>query len=929
MGASSSNYNPIFEQIKNYYLFQKKIELILKNGINPYFDLTKPTIDIEPIYIIDHNWIKEWNSKSYYSIPKESFDKIEKDINPKNEKYFLQEMDSILQNLTKVIFQFNLPLRDNSAEYNRFISRNMLNDEDFECLVNEKTYKLFKKHKKDLYLFFKERFNIKILYHGILEAKKELIQLTANSLIIKNNVINIEKSLEIFNELKNYFKTHDTNFLIKNFNSLNIGFYQSKSVQLGKRLSFTLKNEVLTFKYLEKEKRIQDIHFQNVNKIKRIGLVNVGATCYMNATLQCFINVDSLIRYLLTESNYYKIINNLKKCELSSAFCELLVNVCCDENIINNYKPQKFKDIISSKNPLFQGINANDSKDLINFLLEEMNHELSSLNIQKENDINRNIQINQTDKNMVLSYFKNEFTKNNNSIICQIFFFICENITKCLTCNTVKYNYQAIYLLEFPLETVYKFCLSNNINPINNKGEICLNLYQCFEQYRSPTFFTGENKFYCNICRDQKESIYFNNIYSLPPVLIIILNRGRGNSFNCKVDFPKLISLQQYINCQESIYSYELKGVITHLGESGMGGHFIAYCKHRLDGNWYCYNDAIVTYLDDQENGFRKGTPYILFYESNDKRNNILFNQNINYMNNIFNNANNLNNVNAINNNLFNNMNQNNNNINFINNLNNNFNMVNNNNQNMNINFNNNNNYNNGNINYNMINNNQNMNNINNNLNARTFNNNIVNNNQNMNNFNNNYNKNNNNLIQGNNNCNMINNQNMNNFNNNNNCNNGNNNYNLINNQNINNNNINSNNGNINMFNNNQNMNNVKINNFFLNNNKNNFNRKNQNNNNMNNMNNMNNQNNMNNMNNMNNISNQNNMNNMNNFNKNNMNNMNNFINHNNNLNSNNVNNYNNNMNSNNVNNYINNMMNNNMMNNNMMNNMGNNNNFN
>ena len=145
MGASSSNYNPIFEQIKNYYLFQKKIELILKYGNNPYFDLTKPTIDIEPIYIIDRNWIKEWKSKSYYSIPKESFDKIEKDINPKNEKYFLQEMDSILQNLTKVIFQFNLPLRDNSAEYNRFISRNMLNDEDFECLVNEKTYKLFKK----------------------------------------------------------------------------------------------------------------------------------------------------------------------------------------------------------------------------------------------------------------------------------------------------------------------------------------------------------------------------------------------------------------------------------------------------------------------------------------------------------------------------------------------------------------------------------------------------------------------------------------------------------------------------------------------------------------------------------------------------------------------------------------------------------------
>ena len=297
-----------------------------------------------------------------------------------------------------------------------------------------------------------------------------------------------------------------------------------------------------------------------------------------------------------------------------------------------------------------------------------MNHELSSLNIikEKDNDFknNKNIQIDQTNRNEVLSYFITEFIKINNSIICKEFFFISESITKCQSCNTVKYNYQAIYLLEFPLESVYQFCLSKNINPINNNGEKCLNFYQCFEHYRNPTYFTGENRFYCNVCKKENDSIYLNNIYSLPPVLIIILNRGKGNSFDCIVDFPKLISFQQFIICQGSIACYELKGVITHLGESGMGGHFIAYCKHRLDGNWYCYNDSVVTYCDDQENRFRKGTPYILFYESNDKRNNILFEKNINMNNNMnnimnFNMNNNMNNVmnNAMNNIMNNNMN--------------------------------------------------------------------------------------------------------------------------------------------------------------------------------------------------------------------------------------------------------------------------------
>ena len=56
-----------------------------------------------------------------------------------------------------------------------------------------------------------------------------------------------------------------------------------------------------------------------------------------------------------------------------------------------------------------------------------------------------------------------------------------------------------------------------------------------------------------------------------------------------------------------------------------MGGHFIAYCKHRILNEWYCYNDAAVTRLNDQENGYKKGVPYILFYESIQGDKNILY----------------------------------------------------------------------------------------------------------------------------------------------------------------------------------------------------------------------------------------------------------------------------------------------------------------
>jgi hypothetical protein len=92
-------------------------------------------------------------------------------------------------------------------------------------------------------------------------------------------------------------------------------------------------------------------------------------------------------------------LKNRQKCKVTVLLTYLLYHVCCDPNVVKYYEPNDFKNTISWKNPLFKGINANDSKDLINFMLEEMNQELCHLT-HKLNDNNQrnNIQINQIDK---------------------------------------------------------------------------------------------------------------------------------------------------------------------------------------------------------------------------------------------------------------------------------------------------------------------------------------------------------------------------------------------------------------------------------------------------------------------------------------------------------------------------------------------------
>jgi len=85
------------------------------------------------------------------------------------------------------------------------------------------------------------------------------------------------------------------------------------------------------------------------------GIVNIGASCYMNATIQCLAHVENLTKHFLKPKNMEKIISNKYKYKLSNSFLEVLKNLWLN-NKIKYYSPDDFKNIISVINPLFAGI---------------------------------------------------------------------------------------------------------------------------------------------------------------------------------------------------------------------------------------------------------------------------------------------------------------------------------------------------------------------------------------------------------------------------------------------------------------------------------------------------------------------------------------------------------------------------------------------
>ena len=146
------------EQIKKYYLFHKKIELIFSEGFIPFFEYgTKGFIRaffnpqninvLNTFYVINYDWIKNWKLYSNYSYVKQKMDDIEY---CNGEDYLEKEIDRICN---KMIMDGEInnsedkkpPQMDNEFYGDTYFSKLILTLDYFDSLVDEETYQLFQK----------------------------------------------------------------------------------------------------------------------------------------------------------------------------------------------------------------------------------------------------------------------------------------------------------------------------------------------------------------------------------------------------------------------------------------------------------------------------------------------------------------------------------------------------------------------------------------------------------------------------------------------------------------------------------------------------------------------------------------------------------------------------------------------------------------
>lgn len=497
-------------------------------------------------------------------------------------------------------------------------------------IENKKIREDFEKAQLENEKLKKENERLQLENYGLITGKNDLIsyynkvieELNTQVVKLKSILQQKESELSLTKTQLNISKTSlskmaDQNTVLKKKNE-NLEILLKNEKTNCETYSLAVENEKK--KIFENNKKDKEQLIKKINELEEenkklkyekmpilVGLQNIGATCYMNATIQCLSNTKKLTDYFL---NNYQKENNRNGRIISEAYYNVVKNLWNRENKI--YAPYEFKKILGEQNSLFAGAIPNDSKDLINYIIETLHTELDKSNINDKKLVKQYNLDDQLNERLMADNFIKEFKLRYNSIISNLFFGSVEIVIKCLGCNNFKFNFQIYSFIEFPLEKIFNFY--SKIYGYNN-GTPRVNLIDCFEFNRKEEFMNGSNQMHCHICKKLCDSLYAQYIYTLPNILIINLNRGKGAVFKCDVDFPEKLNLLGFIKCNNSTSScYQLYAVICHHGPSSMSGHFVAYCKHKTDNNWYLYNDASVTKCK-QKFPYKNGMPYILFYE--------------------------------------------------------------------------------------------------------------------------------------------------------------------------------------------------------------------------------------------------------------------------------------------------------------------------
>ncbi|KAJ3732305.1 cysteine proteinase [Lentinula guzmanii] len=282
-----------------------------------------------------------------------------------------------------------------------------------------------------------------------------------------------------------------------------------------------------------------------------VGLKNLGATCYANASLQV------LFRQLPLLAGVYGCHIPESKIMDSPIFQLQVTFAALQEGIRSVFNPSNLVESLQLRTAEQQ-----DAQEFSKLFMTHLDAEFKK-------------QPNQSLQTLVNSQFEGE----------QVYGTMCDNCKyrseRCSNFWEIEVNFQ------------------------NNSR-----LEECIGALLEPETLTGDNKYFCVQCNGLQDATRYTKLRRLPPVLHISLLRfvydlktmERKKSTSAIV-FPKVLNLTPFIsngsNATSSSNVYELRGILMHKGSSAYHGHYEAQVFDAGFNAWFLFNDEEVTRMKE------------------------------------------------------------------------------------------------------------------------------------------------------------------------------------------------------------------------------------------------------------------------------------------------------------------------------------------
>ncbi|TAQ84249.1 hypothetical protein B7494_g7427 [Chlorociboria aeruginascens] len=147
-----------------------------------------------------------------------------------------------------------------------------------------------------------------------------------------------------------------------------------------------------------------------------------------------------------------------------------------------------------------------------------------------------------------------------------------------------------------------------------------ITLDDCLDEFGKEEILSEMDTWYCPRCKEHQRASKKLELWKTPDILIVHLKRfsssaTRRDKLDVHVDFPieGLDLTPRVVETGDGKAEiYDLFAVDDHWGGLG-GGHYTAFAKNFLDGQWYEYNDSSVTKQHDASR-IVSASAYLLFY---------------------------------------------------------------------------------------------------------------------------------------------------------------------------------------------------------------------------------------------------------------------------------------------------------------------------